>query len=285
MSERGRDASESTEEAIGFLTGKLAEPALRRTLDRASSFLPGEAHVVRLDIEVAALMTTDWIARRLELPEEVTRLIIPGLCRGDLDVVQDACGIPVERGPDDLRDLPRHFGRERVLEDYGPHDIEIVAEINHVPQLSLDQVLSEAKRLVENGADFVDLGCDPDGPFLALADYVKALRSEGIRVSVDSLDPREIRAGVSAGAELVLSVNSQNIEVARDLDCEFIVIPDNPKTLAGLDSNVEKLRAWDKQFRIDPIVEPVAFGFARSLGRYIDIRDRYPDAEILMGIG
>ena len=37
--------------------------------------------------------------------------------------------------------------------------------------------------------------------------------------------------------------------------------------------------------RIDPVLEPIGFGFAQSLGRYLQVRDRYPDAEMMMGIG
>jgi dihydropteroate synthase len=37
--------------------------------------------------------------------------------------------------------------------------------------------------------------------------------------------------------------------------------------------------------RIDPVLEPIGFGFAASLGRYLNVRNRYPDAEIMMGIG
>jgi para-aminobenzoate synthetase component 1 len=33
------------------------------------------------------------------------------------------------------------------------------------------------------------------------------------------------------------------------------------------------------------VLEPIGFGFARSLGRYLLVRDRYPEAEMLLGIG
>ena len=36
---------------------------------------------------------------------------------------------------------------------------------------------------------------------------------------------------------------------------------------------------------IDPILEPVSCGFMASLERYAEVRRRYPDAEMLMGIG
>ena len=38
-------------------------------------------------------------------------------------------------------------------------------------------------------------------------------------------------------------------------------------------------------FRIDPVLEPIGFGFAQSLGRYLEVRRRYPDVELLMGVG
>jgi len=37
-------------------------------------------------------------------------------------------------------------------------------------------------------------------------------------------------------------------------------------------------------FRIDPVIEPIGFGFAAA-GRYLDVRRRYPHAELLMGVG
>jgi dihydropteroate synthase-like protein len=62
-------------------------------------------------------------------------------------------------------------------------------------------------------------------------------------------------------------------------------VPDVPATLEGLDRTVEVLAAAGVPFRIDPILEPIGFGFAASLGRYLEVRRRYPDAEMLMGVG
>ena len=107
----------------------------------------------------------------------------------------------------------------------------------------------------------------------------------GRRVSIDSLDPREIEPAVGAGAELVLSVNSSNREAARDWGCEVVVVPDDPRSLAGLDETIDDLAAHGVKLRIDPVLEPIGFGFAQSLGRYLSMRERYPDAEMMMGIG
>ncbi|MEC9350048.1 MAG: DUF6513 domain-containing protein, partial [Planctomycetota bacterium] len=268
-----------------FVTGKLAAPALRRLLDRLEAELDFKAKVIELKIDVAALLTTDWVARKLELDDEIDSLVLPGYCRGELEVIEKATGVKAERGPRDLRNLPEYLGQRALDEDYGEHDIEIIAEINHVPQLKGEEILAIAEGYRAEGADVIDLGCDPDGPFEGIGELVEELRGKGFRVSIDSLDPLEIVPAVGAGAELVLSVNSSNIEVARTLGCEVVLIPDQTETLGGVEENVARLESWGVPYRIDPVIEPIGFGFARSLGRYLEIRDRYPDAEIMMGIG
>ncbi|HEY5941056.1 MAG TPA: DUF6513 domain-containing protein, partial [Gemmatimonadales bacterium] len=51
-----------------FVTGKLAEPALRRVLKEMQP--PFQADLAVMKITVAALMTTPWIGRFLEVPAE-----------------------------------------------------------------------------------------------------------------------------------------------------------------------------------------------------------------------
>jgi dihydropteroate synthase-like protein len=99
------------------------------------------------------------------------------------------------------------------------------------------------------------------------------------------LNPIEIGSAVQAGAELVLSVNSSNREAACDWGCEVVVIPDDFATLRELDETLDRLATAGVPLRIDPILEPIGCGFAASIGRYLEVRSRYPDAEMLMGIG
>jgi dihydropteroate synthase-like protein len=99
------------------------------------------------------------------------------------------------------------------------------------------------------------------------------------------MNVREIEPAVRSGAELVLSVNSGNREAAIDWGCEVVAVPDDPAALETLDETVEFLAGRGVRLRIDPILEPIGFGFAASLGRYLETRRRYPDAEMLMGIG
>ena len=67
--------------------------------------------VAVLRITVAALMTTEWIGKFLELPAGVDLVMLPGLVEGDAEALAAKLGVRVEKGPKDLRDIPAHFGR------------------------------------------------------------------------------------------------------------------------------------------------------------------------------
>jgi dihydropteroate synthase len=271
---------------IHFVTGRLAEHSLRQVLERLAPRVGFEPSVQVMNITVAALMTTVWIARRLEVPPGTKRILIPGNCRGPLDAFAGVTDVPVERGPEDLRRLDEFFGQQsRDLSGYGAHDIEIIAEINHAPRLSAAALLAEARRLRTAGADRIDVGCDPGDVWAGAGDAVRMLVSEGFAVSIDSFEPAEIAAATRAGATLVLSVNSTNVAAAADWGCEVVAVPDVPATLEGFDATLERLARDGVPCRLDPVLEPIGFGFAASLGRYLDVRRRHPDTEMMMGIG
>lgn len=270
---------------IHFVTGRLAEHSLRRVVETLAPTVGFEYSISVLGITVAALMTPQWIARRLQVPAAATRVLLPGYCSGDLQPVCAAAPqAQVERGPKDLRELPAFFGQARPA-DYGAYDIEILAEINHAPRLPLAEIVRQADALRRDGADLIDVGCDPGATWAGVGDCVRALREAGHRVSIDSYNPAEIEPAVRAGAELVLSVNSSNRQHAAGWGCEVVAVPDEPADMRGLRENIDYLRDAGVPFRIDPILEPIGFGFAASLGRYLEARRLWPDTEMLMGIG
>ena len=244
---------------------------------------PYEVSVLR--ITVAALMTTAWIAKHLTDVVGVDRIVIPGLCEGDVREIEDRWAVKAEKGPADLRDLPEHFGQQALREEYGAHDIRIFAEINNVPYLPREEVVRLAEYYRGSGADVIDLGCSLDRKFDDVGDVVSLLRARGFTLSIDTLDPDEILAADRAGVDYVLSLNGQNLDVAREIRATPVLIPDSPQDLGTLDRAVDRLETLGRPYILDPVIEPVGFGFAAGLDRYVQVRARYPAAEMLMGIG
>jgi dihydropteroate synthase len=269
-----------------FVTGKLAEPALRRTLEELAPEFAYDVAVLK--ITVAALMTAPWIARFLEVPPGTDLVLIPGLCEGDPALITERVGVPVHKGPKDLREIPEYFGRQKAAGTYGAWDIEIVAEINNAPRLPREAVRREADYFRESGADVVDIGCTPGREFPELAGIVRELVDAGMRVSVDSFDPGEIRTAVAAGAELVLSVNRSNLDVARELagtTTRVVVIPDFGAGIETLEPSIAALEGWGVRYLIDPVIEPIGFGFLASIERFVEVRRRHPNTPLFMGVG
>jgi dihydropteroate synthase-like protein len=175
-----------------------------------------------------------------------------------------------------------------VADDYGAFDIEIIAEINNAPRLPRKAIRREADYYRTSGADVIDIGCTPGRDFPDLGSVVRELVAAGMRVSVDSFDPGEIRAAIEAGAELVLSVNGSNRDVARELagtSVRVVAIPDFGMGLETLAPTLDELERCGVPYLIDPIIEPIGFGFMASLERFADARRRYPAAPLFMGIG
>lgn len=269
-----------------FVTGKLAEPALRRVLEEIPREIQPEVAVLK--ITVAALMTTPWIARFLRVPQHTDLILLPGLVEGDTAPLAERFNVRVDKGPKDLREIPEYFGQAARARDYGAHDIEILAEINNAPKRSRTQVRAEADYYRASGADVIDIGCTPGVAFPDLAEVVRELRGAGMRVSVDSLDPAEIRTAVEAGAEYVLSVNGSNLEVLEDLKgtgARVVAIPDTGAGLETLEPTLSALERARLSYLIDPIVEPIGFGFMASLERYAETHRRYPTIGQFMGVG
>lgn len=288
MSAKSEQQNDSlANERILLVTGKLAEPSLRRVVDTLRERHPATKFEIEvLGISVAALMHVDWVSRKLPPPSDVDRVILPGWCQGDPAVLTEQFQVPFERGPTDLFDLPQYLsGETRDPVDLSEYDIEIVAEINHAPRMTDAEILGLARRYASDGADVIDVGCIPGETWKRVDQVVRLLVSEGFRVSIDSFDRDEVEAAVEAGASLVFSANGSNVDWLAPLGTEVIAIPDEIRKPDSLTSTLEILEQHGCPYRIDPILEPIGFGFAASLGRYYEARRRWPEAPMLMGIG
>lgn len=272
---------------LHFITGRLAESALRAVVSQAADALGFEYSIGVMPITVAALMTPRWLLRHWEIPAESTEVVVPGYCDAGIELLRDVSPVPVRVGPRDLRELPEYLGGERRATDdvYASYDVQIIAEINHAPRLSDTQLVQQATALRADGADVIDVGCDPGSRWLRVGDAVRRLVAENFLVSIDTFDSWEAAEACRAGASLVLSVNSQNRQAAVDWGCEVVAIPDTPDDLPSLDATVEHLARHNVPMRLDPILEPIGAGFAASLQRYLTVRQRYPETAMMMGIG
>lgn len=278
--------SSGQQERILFVTGRLAEFSLREILEKLAPQVGFEYEVAVLNVQVAALLHVPLIKRRLQVPDGFDWVMLPGMCKGDLQVLTDHFGIPFQRGPKDHFDLPEYFGQaERPPRDLSRFDIEILAEINHAPLLSAEEILRQADLYRSSGADLIDVGCIPGESWAQVGEIVRMLVEAGHRVSIDSFDRSEVENAVHNGAELILSCNHTNLDWVSRLGAEVVAIPDLPEDFDSLCRVVEQLQKTGTSFRIDPILEPIGYGFAKSLERYYRARNEFPDLEIMMGIG
>jgi dihydropteroate synthase len=267
-----------------FLTGRLAEPRLAETV--AAMGLPnGSWRIANLGIKVAALMTENIVRNRLKEPLEADRVIVPGRARLNLSHLAEHYGVPFERGPDEIIDLPQYFGKDGQPPDLSKQDIRIFAEIVDAPGLSAEKLLEKGRELVAKGADIVDIGCQPDVSFPHLEETVAAMKRAGIKVSVDSGDADELRRGARAGADFVLSLDESNLDAIDGTQCVPILLPKPHGDLDSLLRAIDLCKAKGIPHIADPVLDPINFGFTTSLERYAQLRRARPDVEILMGTG
>lgn len=270
-------------EKILFITGRLAEKQVRQVLEKMQPDFYYKVHV--MGVTVAALITAEMIARRLTDTGGADRIVIPGRCRGDLDMLSRHYGIPVERGPEEIKDLPQHFGMAAHHYDLSRYQTKIFAEITDAPNIGVDAVVERARYYQANGADVIDIGCLPGTPFPHLADCISTLKQEGFTVSIDSLENADLLAGGKAGADYLLSLTHKSLWIADEVAATPILIPEVHGDLDTLDQAIETLSAKNRAFIVDPILDPIHFGFTESIVRNYRFRQRYPDIEMMMGVG
>lgn len=271
-------------EHILFLTGKLAEKSLHKVL---TAMQPTEFsfEVRQIGISVAGLMTADFVARRLSDVSGASRIMVPGRCRGDLDALTRRYGVPVIRGPEELKDLPQYFGRKGKPADLSGHDVLIFAEIVDAPKMNVAAIVARAKKYLRDGADVIDLGCLPDTPFPHLEEVTRVLKKNGFAVSVDSVEPDDLLRGGRAGADYLLSLKEDTLWIADEVAATPVLIPKDPADLDSLGVAVTEMEKRGRKYYADPVLDPIHFGFTASLVRYFEVRRRFPDAPMMMGIG
>jgi dihydropteroate synthase-like protein len=301
-----------------LVTGRLAAPslfALSGALGQNGADAGMDVSVLELPISVAALMTPEWALGQIlkmrqggcqalkELPD---RIVMPGRVSGCLRGIEDALGVPVTRGPDDLWDIPEWLGLGNDGLDAGglPGDtgkkgekgkkFRIIAEIVDAWRMPPETIISLAENFRKSGADIIDLGGNPETGVPDVEDKIARLKERGFSVSVDTFHGETILRAVESGADLVLSVNSSNMSILEKAGknrqrCKFVAVPDyeleESGYIASLEANVMEAGRMGADVIADPILSPPLMGFVRSLCRFCEYRSLYPDVPMLIGSG
>lgn len=179
--------------------------------------------------------------------------------------------------------------------------IRIIAEIVDAPLRSDSEILERTQYYMNSGADVIDIGMmsgqnKPEDAARCVR-LVKAVL--GVPVSVDSMNPEEIKAGIDAGADLILSVDEGNAEdlVDKAADVPVVVIPTNmsksyfPKSPSErvdfMEKTLKKLgqMGFRKLFADLILDTPVTPGLVDSIVAFQSFRNRNPTIPLMLGIG
>ncbi|HUV34495.1 MAG TPA: dihydropteroate synthase-like protein [Candidatus Desulfaltia sp.] len=328
------------------LTGRLAEEAVRRTVEGMS-----DVDVLALPVSVASFLTPRYVANVLGKMSlnRYDMILIPGTVSGDVSCVEEATGVPTFKGPVHFVDLPmvlssniqlsktvpasdfiRDLAERRASEEIEAAEndwadilrlrggitlgegarrlpvsdglpMRVLAEVVNAPTLTLKQIVDRAKYYQSQGAQVIDIGMLAGNPRPeTLAPIIDALRDAvDLPLSVDTLDPSEIRAAVDAGIDMILSVDAGNLDAAAPHigDQAVVVLPTDmsrghlPRTAGervhALAQNIERARELGLNKIIgDLVVEPLLRpGLLTALESYRLFKNSHPEVPLLFGIG
>jgi len=235
--------------------------------------------------------------------------VLDSLDKIELSTVTPACDLLREElQRKALHELERvEQNREILLQNPGNMTIKqlalgkdfpmrVMAEIVDAPMMASDEIQRLAKRYVEMGASVIDVGMIAGEPRLSDARRaVEAIKAVvDVPVSIDTLDPAEAREAVSAGADLILSVDAGNVEEMASFasDVAVVAIPTNqregyfPKEVNERVRFMEEIVGRARELGItnilaDMIVEPA--NVLRSFVAFRAFAERNPDVPMFLG--
>jgi dihydropteroate synthase-like protein len=307
---------------ILLATGRLAYPVVKEvTGDRAD--------VLMLDIGVAAFITPKMLEKAIaDRKGDYDLVLVPGLCGSDFSGLEKKLGLKIRLGPKHAYDIPlalqyadriefshkvsacqllSSIKRENALKEFeqlessascaftlrnvkvgGASAMKVMAEVVDASKLG-DMDLA---RKIEGyaSADIIDLGIPLESSEEAVRHAVKVARSATLKpVSVDTLIPEYIKAGIREGANLVLSLTGANLEAVGPAIAEkglaAVVIPDD-ESLDELLYNIKTAQKLGvRHILADPVLSPVGHGAVEAIERYREFRKLMPDMPVFFGAG
>ena len=175
--------------------------------------------------------------------------------------------------------------------------MRVLAEIVDAALMPKDEIQRLARHFVKMGADIIDVGMVAgESRPLDAKRAVEAVKSVvNVPVSIDTLDPDEIKAAVAAGADLILSADAGNLGQIAPFaaDVAMVVIPTNQREgyfpakaedrVRFLEEIISKARKLGmKRLIADLILEPS--NVLESMVAFRDFAVRNPDVPLFVGV-
>ena len=301
-----------------LVTGILASEQVRRSACGAD--------VLVLDVDVAAFITPEMLCRagpkgydlilipgaitadfreaeralgaRIRLgPKHAVDLLslLPHLDEVELSTTVPACVLmETKRRQEAGLQLDRLEARARGqltikgVKIGGSSRMKVLAEVVDATRLQDEALAERIRYFEEQGADLIDLGASLDATSSSVRRALKTARdATALPISIDAVRPDLILAGIEAGADMILSLNGENLPLVGSRVAEAgipaVVIP-GPGSI-GIEENLDKAKGYAIQVIADPVLDPPLMGLARSMNRYIRLRKTDPKIPLFFGVG
>ena len=295
-----------------LVTGRLAEEQVRMQAGDADV-----ADVYVADVDVAAFITPSHI-RHLRL-EKYDLVIVPGLTKGARwRELEEEKGVKIRLGPTHAYDIPtvlRHLdsielrhdvpadkliARQKLKETMELVDgiesydfmigsvkvgrgsrMKVVAEVVDATRLSEDELRSKISHYLESGADIIDIGVPMEFEVSEVRRAVKIAADMHDAVSVDTFSKKAIRAGVEAGADMVMSISAENLDALDAVKGKAVVIVS--RDINQLLTIAEKAERYTDRIILDAVLDAFP-GITSSILRYAELARR-SERPVLFGVG
>jgi dihydropteroate synthase-like protein len=300
------------------VTGRLAEEMVREAagdradvlvmdVDVASFITPKmlrEARPSGYDvILIPGAITADFgpVERELETkirlgPKHAVdlRRVLPLIGEVELSATVPACVLLEGRMREEARaaidELEARAKASMVIKGVkvgGESRMKVLAEIVDATRFDDSGLAEKVRHYEKEGADMIDLGIPLDADPADVARAVRVAKgATSLPVSVDSLRPDLLKAGIEAGCDLILSLDGSNLdevaEGAAFAGVPAVVLPGPETTLA---ENLRRALDLGVRAMADPVLSPPLLGLAESIGRYAEVNRAFPEVPLFFGVG
>ena len=173
----------------------------------------------------------------------------------------------------------------------GNSRMKVMAEVVDAGHLSNNELTNRILYFIEQGADIIDLGLSLDTTEEETKRAMNTARSAtSVPLSVDTLDPGLLNTALDSGIDMVLSLNSRNMDEVKENiiknSTTAVIIPDRSNDIDSLFQNIDHARNIGIiNIIADPVLEPSGHGFLESFNRFREFRKRDRITPLFFGAG